>query len=104
MKGGRGLQADQSMSPSTPSGCGFQLNPVAPGAEPVNELALVVTDEQLLRHTESCTPAKDEIIKSHGKQEQNYTSAQILKFVSNTSAQKYQSHISDTANFKNAAD
>ena len=55
----------------------------------MNVDALVVTDEQLLRHTESCTPAKDEIIKSHGKQVESYTSNQILKFVSNTSTQKY---------------
>ena len=43
------------------------------------------TDEKLLKHAESCTPAKDEIVKSHGKH-QRLPSTQLMKFASNTSA------------------
>ena len=72
-KGVDELYQEQSFSPSTPSSCAYES--VDSAAEEVAQknqarnLADIaqVTDEKLLRHTESCTPAKDEIVKSHGK-------------------------------------
>ena len=47
-----------------------------------------MTDEKLLKHADSCTPAKDEIVKSLSKHEAyaSNASTQLLKFASNTSA------------------
>ena len=96
---------EPSISPSTPSGCAFQETSTAheelSAAKRLRHLADIaqVADEQLLRHTESCTPAKDEIIRSHGKPH-SISSAQMLKFASNTSAAKYTSSTSAVATLR----
>ena len=72
-KGGDELYQEQSISPSTPTSCAYEsagsaAEEVAQTKQARNLAEIAqVTDEKLLKHTESCTPAKDEVVKSHGK-------------------------------------
>ena len=68
-KGADELYQEQSISPSTPTSCAYSAGEEVAQQNQARTLAEIaqVTDEKLLKHTESCTPAKDEVVKSHGK-------------------------------------
>ena len=64
---------DPSISPSTPTGCGYEseecANETTTQKKQVQNFIDVgpVTNEKVLKHTDSCTPAKNDHLSSHGK-------------------------------------